>query len=93
MTEAEKIAKGLTKAQREAIRGLWQDAARHAPYHQFRSTPANRKAWRELMQVGVVNQEDGGFDLLIVRGRPVASVVLSPLGLAVRGVIAKAPQP
>lgn len=78
------VADGLTEAQRAAISSCFQDAPRHAPYHMFANTAVNRRAFRSFIPAGFVASEDDGFDLVVTRGRPLASVVLTPLGLAVR---------
>lgn len=74
----------LTKVQQRELLSCWQDEARHAPYHVFRSTPSARKAWRDMLPMGMVTSEDEGFDLVIKRGRPLGLVVLTPLAIAVR---------
>lgn len=85
--EVREIAAKLTKAQREAVSSCFQDAARHAPYHMFPNTAANRKAFRDLLSAGFVTTEDGGFDLVITRGRALAMACLTPTALAVRAYL------
>lgn len=83
-TEVAAIAERLTEAQRWAVRSLYQDPERHAPYHLFPNTRANRKSWRDMIGKGLVTSEDDGFNLVITRNSIVAMVELTPLGLAVR---------
>ena len=80
----EQIAAKLTEAQRSALTACFQDRRRHAPYHVFPNNFSNRRAFRDLIVGGFVSGDDGGFDLVIHRGRAIAMVILSPLGLAVR---------
>ncbi len=84
MTDVEKIARGLTKAQREALLSARQDNIRHAPYHIFYSTKESRAAWRSMINLGFVTEEHPGFDLVYQRGKPIGLVGISELGLAVR---------
>lgn len=84
---AEEIAAGLTEAQREAMLALYQDPARHAPYHVFWRSKGNCKAWRELAEIGFVTNEGDGFDLVITPRRPTAMVSLTPLGMQVRAIL------
>ncbi|PZU65266.1 hypothetical protein [Sphingobium sp.] len=84
MTPAHQIAEKLTEAQRRAVTATYQDEKRHAPYHIFPNTAANRAAWRAMIDLGFVTSEDGGFDLVIRRGSLIAMVCLTPLALVVR---------
>ena len=84
MTPANQIAEKLTEAQRQAVIATYQDEKRHAPYHIFPNTAANRAAWRAMIDLGFVTSEDGGFDLVIKRGDLISMVCLTPLALAVR---------
>ena len=85
----EELARGLTEAQKRAVMSVFQDEKRHAPYHLFRNNKENRAAWRGMIPLGLVSHEDGGYDLVIVRGHIFGMVALTPLGLTLRAYLEK----
>jgi hypothetical protein len=89
--EVGRIAKGLTRAQIDVLRSSIRDPRRHGPYHMYRTRSNSLQSVLAMARRGMIERSEYGDGWeFFERGRQALGgmMILTPLGLAVRAIIA-----
>lgn len=86
-SEIARIAKGLTKAQREVMLSSIHDPARHGPYHIYRPRANSLQSVLAMARQGMIARydDDTAYEFFERRASALGGMmILTPLGISVR---------